>query len=111
APGMMREHYAPATPLVLLPLAGDREVAPTAGLAVGRIAFRRLALHEAARYRRVETLSESGDLEEVARHLFAALRRLDAAGLNAIHCDTCPPEGLGQAIMDRLRRAAARTGG
>lgn len=109
APGMLREHYAPATPLVLLPLAGDRDAAPPAGPNIGRIAFQRLAPHEAARYRRVETLSDNGDLEAVARHLFAALRRLDAAGLRAIHCDTCSPQGLGQAIMDRLRRAAART--
>lgn len=112
APGMMREHYAPVTPLVLLPHAGDAAVA-SAGQAderpIGRIAFRRLEPTEAARYQRIETLSDSGNLEEVARNLFAALRRLDAAGLSAIHCDTCSPQGLGQAIMDRLRRAAART--
>ena len=111
APGMLREHYAPATPLVLLPLAvTDRGAAPVADRAIGRIAFRRLSPHEAQRYRIVETLSDDGDLEQVARHLFAALRRLDAAGLSEIHCDTCSPQGLGQAIMDRLTREAARTG-
>ncbi len=113
APGMMREHYAPATPLVLLlqPAADDDVQCQSqgAGQAIGRIAFRRLTPHEAARYRIVETLSDRGDLKEVARNLFAALRRLDTAGLSEIHCDTCSPEGLGQAIMDRLRRAAART--
>jgi L-threonylcarbamoyladenylate synthase len=123
APGMMREHYAPTTPLVLLRSAltaqnGDGEVRPSlnavehehaVGGRLGRIAFRPLPAPEAARYFAVETLSDRGDLADVARHLFAALRRLDAAGLALIHCDTCPPEGLGQAIMDRLERAAAKT--
>jgi L-threonylcarbamoyladenylate synthase len=116
APGMMAEHYAPATPLVLLRGTdaatgtdpADR-VGQGRGAAIGRISFCELSAEEAARYVIVETLSDRGDLGEVARHLFAALRRLDAAGLSAIHCDTCEPVGLGLAIMDRLRRAAART--
>lgn len=122
APGMLREHYAPTTPLVLL----DRRTSPDAqptdlsseaaaqlaggsvGSGLGRISFRDLSPREAAPYRVVETLSHRGDLVEVARNLFAALRRLDAMGLAAIHCDTCQPLGLGRAIMDRLDRAAAR---
>jgi L-threonylcarbamoyladenylate synthase len=122
APGMMREHYAPSTPLVLLnretldhqpltcrdvpPLGND---GPDSGVGIGRIAFRRLSPEDSRRYRVVETLSEHGDLGEVARNLFASLRRLDQAGLAVIHCDTCQPDGLGLAIMDRLQRAAART--
>jgi L-threonylcarbamoyladenylate synthase len=125
APGMMAEHYAPATPLVLLrgtDAATGTQPADRAGqgragqdrgrgrgAAIGRISFCELSAEEAARYVIVETLSDRGDLAEVARHLFAALRRLDTAGLSAIHCDTCEPVGLGMAIMDRLRRAAART--
>ncbi len=118
APGMLREHYAPSTPLILLPLsslrhgggnAGEPSAQQAASGPSGRIAFRPLPVAERANYRIVETLSERGDLTEVARHLFAALRRLDGAGLAVIHCDTCESEGLGQAIMDRLRRAAART--
>ena len=114
---------APLTPLALLPLeaqgAGAEQVheaassAPPKGASgdgIGRVAFRRLSDAEAARYRIVETLSDDGDLAEVARNLFAALRRLDTAGLSLIHCDTCEPQGLGQAIMDRLQRAAARGG-
>lgn len=127
APGMMREHYAPTTPLVLLdrdrhdaPVgtegnrlggAGQGRAGESRGFGVGRIAFQPLSPAAAAGYQRVETLSDHGDLKEVARNLFAALRRLDQAGLALIHCDTCQPIGLGQAIMDRLRRAAARTEG
>ncbi len=104
APGMMLVHYAPLTPLVLL--SDPTAVLPLTGR-VGRIAFSRLPKAASDRYTIVETISENGDLVEVAHHLFAALRRLDAAGLDLIHCDTCQPEGLGQAIMDRLQRAAA----
>lgn len=110
APGMMKEHYCPTTKLVLL----DQPVCVCTALdnrqpRIGRIAFRQISAADAQGYAAVETLSSEGDLREVAHHLFAALRRLDEDGLDAIHCDTCEAEGLGHAIMDRLKRAAART--
>jgi L-threonylcarbamoyladenylate synthase len=118
APGMMREHYAPATPLVLLyPDRCERQIEAGQvkgteqgrGAGMGRIAFHTLSPEDSARYRLVETLSDHGDFDDIARNLFASLRRMDQAGLAVIHCDTCQPIGLGLAIMDRLRRAAART--
>jgi L-threonylcarbamoyladenylate synthase len=51
-------------------------------------------------------LSQAGDLREAGANLFAAMHRLDAAGLDLIHCRPVPESGLGTAIMDRLRRAA-----
>src|SRR5690606_39102325 len=67
APGMMKEHYSPKTPLRLH--SADRDVVlPRRS---GRIAFQKLDPIAAARYLVVETLSESGDLDEVARGLFA----------------------------------------
>jgi L-threonylcarbamoyladenylate synthase len=54
----------------------------------------------------VEVLSRDGDLREAAIHLFAALHRLDALGLDLILADPVPETGLGLAIMDRLRRAS-----
>lgn len=54
----------------------------------------------------IEVLSASGDLREVARNLFAALRRLDALGLDRLYAEPCDERGLGLAIMDRLRRCA-----
>jgi L-threonylcarbamoyladenylate synthase len=109
APGMMKEHYCPTTKLVLLdqPVSSGAE-SDIRQARVGRIAFHKISAAEAERYAAVETLSSEGDLREVAHHLFAALRRLDSEGLDAIHCDTCEPQGLGHAIMDRLKRAAAR---
>ncbi len=52
-------------------------------------------------------LSERGDLTEAAANLFAHLHRLDAMGADAIAVAPIPDEGLGRAINDRLRRAAA----
>ena len=51
-------------------------------------------------------LSWSGDLREAAANLFSALRTLDAAGAKAIAVMPIPEQGLGEAINDRLRRAA-----
>ena len=56
-------------------------------------------------------LSAQGDLREAAMHLFAALRELDASGCERIAVMPIPSEGLGEAINDRLRRAAAPRGG
>ena len=52
-------------------------------------------------------LSARGDLIEAAANLFSHLRALDAAGATAIAVMPIPHEGLGEAINDRLARAAA----
>jgi L-threonylcarbamoyladenylate synthase len=95
SPGMLLRHYAPATPLRL----GARQV--DAGEAL--LAFGAEAPPHAGP---VFNLSASGDLIEAAANLFAGLRRLDAAGARGIAVMPIPEEGLGEAINDRLRRAA-----
>jgi L-threonylcarbamoyladenylate synthase len=55
----------------------------------------------------VEALSEAGDLTEAATNLFAALRRLDALGLDLIIAQPVPEKGLGATLMDRLRKASS----
>jgi L-threonylcarbamoyladenylate synthase len=52
-------------------------------------------------------LSKNGDLVEAAAHLFSSLRQLDASGAATIAVSPIPETGLGEAINDRLRRAAA----
>ena len=52
-------------------------------------------------------LSEDGSLEEVGRNIFALLRRLDEGNFSAVHMELTGGHGLGAAINDRLRRAAA----
>jgi L-threonylcarbamoyladenylate synthase len=95
APGMLSSHYAPRTRLRL----DATEVgADEALLAFGS------PLPGA---RRVLNLSPGGDLVEAAANLFAHLRALDAAGGSAIAVMAIPHHGLGEAINDRLARAAA----
>ena len=55
-------------------------------------------------------LSRSGDLAEAAANLFAMLRRLDRPSFTGIAVMPIPEHGLGRAINDRLRRAAAPRG-
>ena len=55
----------------------------------------------------VLNLSPGGDLSEAAANLFAFMKRADASGAASIAFTTIPDEGLGEAINDRLRRAAA----
>jgi L-threonylcarbamoyladenylate synthase len=56
------------------------------------------------------TLSASGDLVEAAANLYAALHEADARGVTSLAVAPIPDEGLGRAINDRLRRAAAPRG-
>ncbi len=129
APGMLESHYAPRTPLFLLPR-GIHELTPqdldsirailttlphahpTLGLLLmkgepqkGGAEFCRQT-HCATQCR---TLSTQGDMNEAARNLFAEMRSLDSLGLHVIFAEPClQQEGLGFAISDRLRRASVR---
>ena len=59
-------------------------------------------------YGAVERLSPTQDLREAAANLYGAMRRLDEADLELIVAEPVPETGLGVAIMERLRKAAAR---
>lgn len=97
APGMLQSHYAPGTPLRLLP-SGVQQ--PDDAAESGLLAFGGGGEGFAV----AEILP--GDAEEAAPLLFAALRKLDASGVSRIYAQEIPESGLGMAIMDRLRRAA-----
>lgn len=99
APGMLTKHYAPRTALRILPepMANGRRIGV---LSLG-------AIEDADQFASVEVLSPSFDLTEAAANFFAALRRLDAAGLDEIQATPFPSIGVGRALNDRLRRAAA----
>jgi L-threonylcarbamoyladenylate synthase len=99
APGMLASHYAPRTRLRLD--AGRVE----AGEAL--LAFGPALAAGAGNAAQVLNLSARGDLVEAAANLFSHLRALDAAGATAIAAMPVPHDGLGEAINDRLKRAAA----
>lgn len=93
APGQLRSHYAPRSRLRL-----DADAPRTEELMLG---FGRMPCDM--------NLSEAGDLTEAASRLFDALHQLDAQG-RPIAVAPIPETGLGRAINDRLRRAAAPRG-
>jgi L-threonylcarbamoyladenylate synthase len=99
APGMLASHYAPRTRLRLEAF----DVNPGEAL----LAFGPILPDGAANASSVLNLSTRGDLVEAAANLFSHLRALDAAGAKAIAVMPIPREGLGEAINDRLTRAAA----
>lgn len=92
APGQLTSHYAPRAQMRL----------NAAHAAEGEVLLGFGAVEGAAL-----NLSESGDLHEATARLFAALHELDGSGARTIAVSPVPETGLGAAINDRLRRAAA----
>ena len=104
APGQLKSHYAPKTPLKLL--RPDERPAGDPKRRVGLLAW--CSDDDARGFNPVEILSRTGDLREAAASLFSKMRLLDSAGLDLIVAEQVPEEGLGIAINDRLRKAAGR---
>lgn len=102
APGQLRSHYAPRTPLRLT---ASLATFDSPGGKVGALSF---GPSEMRGFADIRTLSASRDLREAAANLFLCLRELDDARFDLIVAEEIPELGLGAAIMDRLRRAAAR---
>ena len=96
SPGQLASHYAPDLPLRL----GATRLQPNEAL----LAFGPAPPSGAAV---MQNLSRTGDLVEAAANFFVMLRALDRSGAVAIAVMPIPEAGLGRAINDRLRRAAA----
>ena len=103
APGQLKSHYAP---LKKVKLGNLPELLPQySHLRVGVLAFQK-GIEQVDPKNQI-ILSRSGNIEEAAQHLFAALRELDKKEIDVILAEFLPSEGLGKAINDRLRRASA----
>ncbi|MBS0223061.1 MAG: threonylcarbamoyl-AMP synthase [Proteobacteria bacterium] len=99
SPGQLESHYAPSRPVRL----EATSVSPDEGL----LAF---GPYPPAGARMTSNLSPTGNLAEAAANLFAQMRALDRPGIGRIAVMPIPQTGLGLAINDRLRRAAADDG-
>ncbi|GHU69055.1 threonylcarbamoyl-AMP synthase [Spirochaetia bacterium] len=113
APGQLKSHYAPGVPLTVHRreemIALDDEAATGYLFFDGTSRDTWLAAEcqkDAGRHIRV--LSEKGDAVEAAANLFAILHEMDWPGLSGIRAEFAPAGGLGDAINDRLSRAAAK---
>ncbi len=105
----MESHYAPTTPLLLFDKPGDFQ--PEEGKRYGLLSYKgdpKAGYLEAHEWAMVEELSPGkGKLPEASVRLFHILRVLDEAGLDAIVSEPVSETVLGEAIMDRLRRASS----
>lgn len=99
APGMLASHYAPGAAVRL----DATEVRPGEAL----IRFGGAALPGEEKAAIVLDLSPTGNLREAAANLFSYMKQADATGARTIAFSAIPDEGLGEAIRDRLERAAA----
>jgi L-threonylcarbamoyladenylate synthase len=121
SPGMLEKHYSPRAPLTLYEganavnlIVADARLARNRGRKVGILAAdedrRKLGAAggvEGGPPLKIAAVGAADDLQAVAKHLYAALRELDAAGVDLILARGFPARGgLGVAIQDRLRRAA-----
>ncbi len=102
APGQLESHYAPRRKVVV----GDLTelMLRYKDKNIGIISFRDMTSKVKSHYQKI--LSPTGNLEEAARNLFAALRELDTTDIEIILAELVPDVGLGRAINDRLRRAS-----
>lgn len=100
APGQLKSHYAPRKKLLLGNLSELREVHQKKNVGI-------LSFQQGGYSQFQYILSPSGRLDEAARNLFSALRALDKMPIDLILAELVPDTGLGKAINDRLRRAAA----
>lgn len=104
APGMMLSHYAPKAKVIVGDI--EKNMALHKGKTLGVLSFYK-SFHQPEVKLSLQ-LSETKNLDEAARNIFAYLRQLDVASTEIILTEFVPDEGLGKAINDRLRRAAVR---
>lgn len=103
APGMLSKHYAPHTKTFLTNDVNDL-INKFSEKKIGLLLFQDNIADTTVLHR--EILSPSGDPEEAASNLYAALHRLDKCNLDVIIAERFPDKGLGKTINDRLERAS-----
>ena len=110
APGMTASHYAPRTPLRLL--SSPEEFTPEEGKKYALLSYRGEpgdGYIDLADWEGMHILTPGkGKLVEAACRLFYAMRELDRLGVDEIIAEPVPEQGVGMAVMDRLRRASAK---
>lgn len=106
APGLLESHYAPTKPFLI----GDLDELifkyKSQGVEFAVLSFDKT--FDSIPQENQIALSSSSDLKEAATHLFAAMRTLDKSNAAVILAELMPEMGLGNAINDRLKRAATK---
>ena len=102
APGQLPTHYAPKTPFQLID--DTKSFSAPGNQRCALLAWN--PVEDPERFAAIRRLSERQDLRQAAANLFRYLRELDALDVDLIVAERVPDQGLGAAIMDRLRRAS-----
>ncbi|MEO9870064.1 L-threonylcarbamoyladenylate synthase [Ekhidna sp.] len=101
APGMLKSHYSPGRKILLGNIEENlKDLDPNT---TGIISFQK---EYDLPMKNLAVLSDTGDLNQAARNIFTALRKMDQSHLKIILAEYLPEEGLGRAVNDRLRRAS-----
>ena len=110
APGQLKSHYAPRTPLRLL--SSIEEFEPEAGKSYGLLSYRgqeKDGFIHAHEWDEIRVLSPgSGRVAEAAIRFFSTLHEMDGLELDEIISEPMPDRGVGKAMLDKLRRASVK---
>ncbi len=101
APGMLKSHYAPNKKVLLLPEGNKINLRKRCGIL--KYSEFSMDVEKDSQF----VLTEKKDIIEAAQNLFKGLRHLDGLDIDTIYLELVPDEGIGRAINDRLKRAAA----
>lgn len=101
APGMLKSHYSPGRKMLMGNI--EENLAELDAESTGVISFSKTYK---VPDQNLAVLSTTGDMEEAARNIFAALRKMDQPNIKVVLSEFLPNDGLGRAINDRLRRAS-----
>jgi L-threonylcarbamoyladenylate synthase len=104
APGMLTSHYNPGKKVIIGNIDHNLRKFPRAR--IGVLSFKRTFKN--LNITKQVALSPKGDMQEAAKNLFGALRKLDSRAVEFILTEEMPNEGLGRAINDRLLRASQK---
>jgi L-threonylcarbamoyladenylate synthase len=104
APGMLSRHYAPATATFLTNNV-EQLIQAHPNKKIGLLLFQNNVTQTVEHQ---EILSKSGNLEEAAKNLYAAMHRLDQLNLDMIIAERLPDIGLGKTMNDKLQRATKK---
>jgi L-threonylcarbamoyladenylate synthase len=112
APGMLSSHYNPGKPVLVgniherMEQLANQRIGGFGNERIGVLAFNAYVSGIPQEHQRI--LSPTGNLAEAARNFFGMLRSFNAIDVDVVLAEWLPDEGLGRAMNDRLKRAAAR---
>lgn len=105
SPGLRHKHYQPSAKVILIEdvLLGQAFAGSDPAVSEAYIGISRLSRMDEQRFLRIQYCQS---VDDYAARLFSYFRECDAIGIEAIHCESVNENGIGRALMDRLRRAS-----